>query len=438
MDPDENSKSIRFGFADEIPVSLNVGSGAIQFTVYLSFRFQLSMKRTILFIILIGLFISCRQNVDNGKSQDSIAPEEDEMVLAPGKSEMRLLTDRPPNLETPLRYFLLDYTPNDVFFVRWHMANLPPEIGADTFRLRINGHVSKHLELSLLDLKTKFKQFTISALAQCAGNSRSFNDPRVPGGQWKNGAMGNAKWTGVKLLDVLKMAGLKNGAVDVSFDGIDDPPLPGTPDFVKSLRVEKAMDPEIMIAYEMNGEPLPLLNGFPLKLIVPGWYATYWVGMLNEITVHADTFSGFWMKKSYLIPQNNRDANEHRDSLSQDMEPISKMNVRSLFVTPEPDSVIYSGRNYEIQGLAFDGGDGIQKVELSVDNGKSWKVAQLDPEISKYSWRRWRYSWKPDVPGNYSFKVRATTVSGETQPEHHWNRSGYMRNEIEELKLEVK
>ena len=193
-----------------------------------------------------------------------------------------------------------------------------------------------------------------------------------------------------------------------------------------------------MIAYEMNGEPLPLLNGFPLKLVVPGWYATYWIGMLNDITVHADTFAGFWMKKAYLVPQNNRDGNENPDSLSQSMEPINKMNVRSIFVTPEPDSLIQTGSICEIQGLAFDGGDGIQKVELSEDNGKTWKEVNLDPVLGKYSWRRWRYSWKANTAGTYIFKIKATNTLGETQPEHHWNRSGYMRNEIEVLKLEVK
>jgi len=396
------------------------------------------MRKVNLFIFIAFCLTSCLQNTLEKENTKASAVESEEMVLAPGKSAMRLLTDRPPNLETPLHYFLMDYTPNDVFFVRWHMSNLPPEIGTDTFRLRIGGHVKNNVELSLQDLKTKFTPISITALAQCAGNSRSFNDPHVPGGQWKNGAMGNAKWTGVRLSDVLKMAGIKNGAVDVSFNGIDDPPLPGTPDFVKSLRLEKAIDGETMIAYEMNGEPLPLLNGFPLKLVVPGWYATYWIGMLNDITVHADTFAGFWMKKAYLVPQNNRDGNENPDSLSQSMEPINKMNVRSIFVTPEPDSLIQTGSICEIQGLAFDGGDGIQKVELSEDNGKTWKEVNLDAVLGKYSWRRWRYSWKANTAGTYIFKIKATNTLGETQPEHHWNRNGYMRNEIEVLKLEVK
>lgn len=250
--------------------------------------------------------------------------------------------------------------------------------------------------------------------------------------------MGNAKWKGVRLADILKMAEVKKGALDVSFNGMDEAPLPATPDFVKSLRISKALDPDVLVAYEMNDENLPMLNGYPLKLVVPGWYATYWVGMLNEIKVYSDTFSGFWMKKAYLVPKQNRDANENKDSLSQNMEPISKMNVRSIFVTPEPDSIIALGASCEIQGLAFDGGDGVQKVELSEDNGKTWKETKLDNSLGVYSWRRWRYEWKATVAGQHSFLVKATNVLGETQPAHHWNRSGYMRNEIEKLTVEVK
>ncbi len=396
------------------------------------------MKSILGLICLFSLCIACTPDHSQEKKRSVTNASADEYAVAPGKLPMRLLTDRPPNLETPLKYFLLDYTPNNVFFVRWHLSNLPPEINPDTFRLRVDGHVSNPLELSLNDLKTKFPAVTITALAQCAGNSRSFNDPHVPGGQWKNGAMGNAKWKGVRLADILKMAEVKKGALDVSFNGMDEAPLPATPDFVKSLRISKALDPDVLVAYEMNDENLPMLNGYPLKLVVPGWYATYWVGMLNEIKVYSDTFSGFWMKKAYLVPKQNRDANENKDSLSQNMEPISKMNVRSIFVTPEPDSIIALGASCEIQGLAFDGGDGVQKVELSEDNGKTWKETKLDNSLGVYSWRRWRYEWKATVAGQHSFLVKATNVLGETQPAHHWNRSGYMRNEIEKLTVEVK
>jgi hypothetical protein len=248
--------------------------------------------------------------------------------------------------------------------------------------------------------------------------------------------MGNALWTGVKLKEILDAAGVKPGAFDVSFNGMDEPPLPSVPDFVKSLRIAHAMDGEVMIAYEMNGEPLPLLNGYPLKLIVPGWYATYWIGMLNEIKIYPDTFKGYWMQKAYQVPKNVRNGNEKPDSLAKETEPINKMDIRSIFVSPEPNTVMSINKNHEIEGLAFDSGDSIVKVELSAD-GKTWQAANLAPSLGKYSWRRWKYNWTPLVAGTYTLRVKATNAMGETQPEKHWNRSGYMRNEIEMLELKA-
>ena len=387
-----------------------------------------------LHIILVINFLSGCKNAN--REQEKMASPADEIVNAEGKKEMILLTDRPPNLETPLKYFKLDYTPNDVFFVRWHLSGIPSSVDTGTFRLKVGGHVKNPLSLSLNDLRTKFKSQSIVALAECAGNSRSFFDPRVPGGQWKNGAMGNARWTGVSVKDILTAAGIKDGAFEISFNGLDEPPLSTVPDFVKSLRPEQAMDGEVMIAYEMNDEPLPLLNGFPLKLVVPGWYATYWIGMLNEIQVYPDTFKGYWMKKAYLVPKNVRNGNENHDSLAKETEPINKLDIRSIFVDPEPGTVIPKDKPVEIEGLAFDAGDSIVKVEVSAD-GKLWKDATLSPYISKYSWRRWKYEWTPGAAGSYTLFVKATNAIGETQPEHQWNRSGYMRNEIETLELKA-
>ena len=321
--------------------------------------------------------------------------------------------------------------------MRWHLPYLPEKVNTDTFRLRIGGEVENALQLSLDDLKNKFPQDSIVALAVCAGNARSFCDPRVPGGQWKNGAMGNAKWKGVKLKSILDSAKVNSNAISVSFNGLDGSPLPSVADFEKSLSLNHAVSDEILVAYEMNGESLPWLNGYPLKLIVPGWYATYWVGMLSDITVHADTFEGYWMKKAYLIPKGERNASEKPDSLSKEMEPINKIDIRSIFVTPEPDSLLKTGVQYEIQGLAFDAGDTISKVEISTDNGTTWRSVHLDPSLGRYAWRRWRVQWKPEKKGNYEFKVKATNEAGETQPDEHWNRSGYMRNLIETLTLTV-
>lgn len=402
----------------------------------ITLKYYTEMNKLSFLILFSALFFSCNTPV-SAPVENSVDGSSVDLVKAVGKDSMLLLTDRPPNLETPLKFFLHDYTPNKVFFVRWHLSGLPSAINEDTFRLRIGGNVKKEIALSLSDLKTKFTPFTITALCQCSGNSRSFFDPRVPGGQWKNGAMGNAKWTGVKLKDLLEYAGAKPNSKDVSFDGLDAPPLPTIADFVKSLTYNHANDGEVMVAYEMNGEPLPLLNGYPLKLVVPGWYATYWVGMLGNIQVHSEPFEGFWMKKAYMVPKGVSNGNESPDSLATNVEPISVMDVRSIFVSPEPNQVIKAGVQTEIQGLAFDGGFGITKVELSSDSGETWLAARLDPDLGKYSWRRWHYSFTPPQKGNYNLLVKATNTKGETQPVHQWNRSGYMRNEIETLPLKA-
>lgn len=394
------------------------------------------MKNIAGLILFSFLFFSC--NTESGKNQQNALKDSASLWVKPdGKDSMLLLSDRPPNLETPLKYFLEDYTPNNVFFVRWHLSGLPDAVDPDTFRLRIGGNVSKEVALSLNDLKTKFTPYTITALCQCSGNSRSFFDPRVPGGQWKNGAMGNAKWTGVKLKDILEYAGEKPGSKEVSFNGLDVPPMATVPDFQKSLSYEHAIDGEVMVAYEMNGEALPLLNGYPLKLVVPGWFATYWVGMLSDITVHTEPFDGFWMKKAYLVPKGVPNGNESPDSIATSVEPISVMDVRSLFVSPEPNQTVPLNEETDVQGVAFDGGFGITKVELSTDSGKTWQSAKLGPDLGKYSWRRWHYKFSPPDKGDYKLYVKATNAKGETQPMHQWNHSGYMRNEIEILPLKA-
>lgn len=393
-------------------------------------------KNSLLFILFFVVMVACSTKPKMEKSS-ATAEMYDTLINTEGKDSMLLLTDRPPNLETPLKFFLQDYTPNNVFFVRWHLAGLPSKIDIDTFRLRIGGNVEQELALSINDLKTKFTPYTVTALCQCAGNSRSFFDPRVAGGQWKNGAMGNAKWTGVKLKDILAMAKTKAGSKEISFNGLDQPPMDSTPDFIKSLPYDLGNNGEVMVAYEMNGEPLPLLNGYPLKLVVPGWYATYWVGMLSHINVLTDTFRGFWMQKAYLIPKDSKNGNEQPDSLAKNMQPINKMDVRSIFVSPEPNNIIAVSKSTDVQGVAFDGGDGITKVELSTDGGKTWQPAKLDADLGKYSWRRWHFEFTPSQKGDYTFKVKATNTKGETQPEHQWNRSGYMRNEIETLTIKA-
>src|SRR2546425_2126440 len=215
----------------------------------------------------------------------NVSPPQEQLVGFPEKTDLILRTDRPPQLETPLHYFLQDLTPNEAFYVRWHLEGIPASIDPGAFRLQIGDHVEKPASLSMNDLRTRFEPFSVIAVNQYSGNFRSFFEPWVPGGQWRNGAMGNARWTGVRLRDLLDRSGVKAGAVVVSFDGLDRAPLAATPRFAKALGIDHARDGEVMVAYEMNGAELPMLNGYPLRLVVPGWYATHWVKALSEINV---------------------------------------------------------------------------------------------------------------------------------------------------------
>lgn len=360
-----------------------------------------------------------------------------EMARFPEKAELIMLTDRPPQLETPVKYFETDLTPNEAFYVRWHLADIPTRVDTNTFRLAVRGHVNNELKLSIEELKRDFEAASVVAVNQCSGNSRSKFEPRVPGGQWGNGAVGNAKWTGVRLADLLKKAGVKDGAVEVTFQGLDRPVLPATPAFVKSLKLDKANDRDVLVAYAMNDQPMPMLNGFPLRLVVSGWYGTYWVKALNDINVVNEPFKGFWMDKAYRIADNPH-ASESPDKLATVTVPINRMTVRSLIVRPQADDRIGKGQDVEIQGVAFDGGKGIAKVEVSTDGGATWADAKLDPsDLGNYSWRRWRYAWKPAAAGQARVMARATNAAGETQETSQWNRSGYARDVIEHVDVTV-
>lgn len=358
------------------------------------------------------------------------------LVRFPGKDALYLLTDRPPQLETPVKYFAHDLTPNSAFFVRWHLSGVPTSVDLQSFRLHVKGHVGRNLSLTVDELRRRFEPVSVVALNQCSGNSRGLFEPRVTGGQWGHGAMGNARWTGVRLRDLLHAAGIRSGAADVSFRGLDAAPAPGVPAYVKTLQLDKAQDEEVLVAYAMNDEPLPLLNGFPLRLVVPGWYATYWVKALTEIEVLAQPFQGFWMSKAYRIP-NNPNGIEAPDQLAQDLVPITRICIHSIFVKPESGERLPVGKAIELEGVATDGGGDINLVEVSTDGGANWEPAALDASLGRYSWRRWRHSWTPPRAGAYTLMVRASNAAGETQQQHHWNRSGYMRQVVESIQVKA-
>ena len=350
--------------------------------------------------------------------------------------DLVLHTDRPPNLEMPLHYLRSDVTPNDAFFVRWHLADIPTSIDLRTFRLTVDGHVERPRSWSMDELR-KLPQASVIAVNQCSGNARSLFSPRVTGVQWGQGALGNAKWTGVRLGELLERAGVKGGAACVSFAGLDKAPLDTVPAFVKSLGVAEAQREEVLVAYAMNDAPLPMLNGFPLRLVVPGYYSTYWVKALDRVRVLDQPFDGYWMTKAYRIPSSPL-ADEAPLDLAKDTIPISRLNVRSLVVRPAAGDQVRAGVPCVVEGIAFDGGSGIAEVLVSTDGGASWSPAKLDAELGKYSFRRWRTTWLPASPGRAVVASRATSVAGETQRAlPGWNRAGYMRNVVEEVSVQV-
>ncbi len=195
----------------------------------------------------------------------------------PGKIALIRKSFRPPNFETPISYFQHDFTPNNAFFVRYHVADIPP-VDAENWRLSIAGDAAgKALDLSLNDLKTQFEQVEINALCMCSGNRRGLFIPHVVGVEWGHGAMGNARWKGVRLKDILARADPQKNALELGMNGADRAAMESSPDYVKSIPMWKALDENTLIAYEMNGEPLPHWNGFPARIVVPGWTATYWM-----------------------------------------------------------------------------------------------------------------------------------------------------------------
>ena len=358
------------------------------------------------------------------------------LVAFPQKRPLMVVTPRPPQLETPFEIFddgVL--TPNDAFYVRWHLANIPTTIDGAKHRIKVGGLVDRPLSLSVADLK-KYEAVEVVAVNQCSGNSRGLFAPRVAGGQFQNGAMGNARWKGARLQDVLAKAGVQAGAKQVQFNGLDGPVFPETPDFKKSLDISMATNnPEILVAYEMNGRPLPLLNGYPVRIVVPGWFGTYWVKMLSEITVIDHVDDNFWMKTAYRIPA-TPNANVLPTDKGYATVPISRMPVRS-FITNFKDGASLGAGSRIVRGIAFDGGSGIRAVQLSSDGGTTWSNALLEADNGPYSFRRW-HSYVTLQPGTQTLACRAQAGDGSLQVATPiWNGSGYQRSSIETYKVSV-
>ena len=350
----------------------------------------------------------------------------------PQKGPMILQRTRPPLLETPFEVFDKGvFTPNDQFYVRWHWAVIPTAVDTGKFNLAVRGHVDRTLSLSLDDILHGLPSVRLAAVNQCSGNSRGLFQPRVPGGQWANGAMGNAVWTGVRLKDVLDKAGVKAGAVQVRFRGMDEPVVPEAPHFMKSLDIDHARDGEVMIAYAMNGEQLPLVNGFPLRLVVPGWYATYWVKMLNDIEVLDQPDTNYWTKVAYTIPDTPH-ASITPGETGVKMVPINRMVPRSFVTNIASGGKVSAAAPTALQGIAFGGDCGVARIDYSVDRGRNWRQAQLGKDEGNYGFRQWQAQFTLPSPGSYSLSVRCTNANGVAQPDApNWNPAGFMRNVVE-------
>lgn len=364
-------------------------------------------------------------------------------VAYPQKLPLIQLTDRPVQLETPRHYFLTPFTPNAAFYVRWHLEGIPNAVNLSGWRLFVEGNVGKSLALSLADLMKQYKPVSIAAVNQCSGNSRSRFQPRVPGAQWGNGAMGNALFIGVRLKDLLDAAGVKAGSLCVQFEGLEKGR--GLREsvshrYLKSLNLDDPVINETIVAYEMNGEPLPMLNGFPVRLVVPGKFSTYWTKALTWVRVLTESDTNFWMTKTYCVPDTphgNTTLKDVKDGLVK-MVPVGTMPVRSFIITPDGSGKIPVEMPVTVRGIAFSGYGRVDNVEFSEDDGKTWSKARLGDDYGKYSFRVWETIWTPKRTGQYALAVRATDEKGNIQPDgEFWNPKGYLWNKIERQEVMV-
>jgi DMSO/TMAO reductase YedYZ molybdopterin-dependent catalytic subunit len=352
-------------------------------------------------------------------------------VTIPGKRSLILHNDRPEDLETPVQYLNTWITPVDAFFVRQHLPR-PAPIDPAAYRLTINGMVSRQSQLTMADLQ-KLPQQTVPATLECTGNGRAFFTPKLPGIQWGRGAVGNAEWTGPRLSDVLKLAGVDTSARFLEIDGADTG-LMQTPDFVRCMPMEKAMHPATLLALQMNGES-PAIHGFPVRLIVPGWDGTSWVKWVVRLTPAAKESGGFFMNPGYRYPKYALPPGT--PARPAELEVIEGMPVKSSLTFPEDQSKVAMGA-LVIRGFAWAGENAIERVDVSTDGGATWHPAQLSDRKLPFAWRLFSLNWTPKDPGYYTVLSRATDTAGRVQPfVPAWNPSGYLWNGIDKVGVTV-
>ena len=359
-------------------------------------------------------------------------------VAFPEKKPLITYSNRPPLLETPRSGFVNTITPNDEFFVRWHMPKIPTHKYISTYRISVNGDVENPLSLSLKDLKENYEQVKITAVCQCGGNSRSAFSPTPVGIQWGSGAMGCAQWKGVRLKDVLASAELQSGASWIGFNGDDEAIMDKIPSYARELNIDE-IDDNIIIAYEMNGEDLPYLNGYPVRLVIPGSFSDSWVKMLSNITVSKEYKKMFYMDSAYRIADNECECEEPNKLFSK-TKPLTTMNVKSYIGFPNNNSKVKLNSSLVCKGVAFDEGSGIKEVLISTDSGKSWQRADLGKELSLYAFRAFSFSIDTSKSKKITIMAKAINNKGDEQPfakDIKWNRGGYKYNGIDSVSITV-
>ena len=361
-------------------------------------------------------------------------------VSAASPDKMNIINSRPYDWSTPLNELGSLYTDSRTFFIRSHMGP-PGSIDVKAWRLVVEGLVQRPLHLTLAELK-QMEKVEVPAVLQCSGNGRYFygdayaQASHPAGAQWKYGGVGNARWGGVRVADVLARAGVKSGARWANNFGLDDPVLPTTPKFTRALELAKLMDPDSIFAYEMNGEPLAYYHGYPVRLIVPGWAGDHWVKWFSHMTIASEPTKNFWFTAGYRYPNI---LGKPGVGVKPEIEhPVTTLNVKSIIVSPTDGGKVIAGKASTVQGVAWSGdGAHVTRVEVSVDGGKTWRDGQLGESPGKYSWRTFTYRWSPAV-GSVQIMARATDDRGASQPRiSPWNPGGYLWNAVQTVQLEV-
>jgi DMSO/TMAO reductase YedYZ molybdopterin-dependent catalytic subunit len=390
----------------------------------------------LLLLDLTGLTAILKRSLSMRENNSALGADVDYSANSKTFAGLIIREKEPENLEFPFSALNTSVVPNEQFFVRSHFS--VPSVNLKTWRLKVEGLVEDPCEVTYDEL-CKMPSRTVTMALECAGNSRIFLSPKVGGLQWEMGAVGNAEWTGVPLVDVLNRAGVKPGAVEAVLEGADtgeikkEPVSPGKINYARSLPMTKAILPEVILAYQMNGEELTPAHGFPLRAIVPGWYGMASVKWLNRILIIDREFRGYFQTTDYTYW-------ERRNGLPIQLLPVGEIEVKAEIARPALYEIVPANVVYRMFGAAWTGESEIAKVEVSVDGAKTWEAARLLGDPVKYAWRLWEFHWHtPAQTGRHTVMARATDARGRTQPmERDMHRGTYIITHVQPIEVEIR